>query len=1355
MTSPLQSAGLRAFLVFLGVLLMGLAIWFIGPLLAFGELRPLASSGARVTLIAFVVVFAIFVLLEWALSVLAVAALCLLIWHAGPLLAIGSGGAPLQPLAGEWPRALLIAVILVAYLAWALYMLWHMIRHDEAFARRVLGLDRKAGQQQLAREEIRELQSKTQRALAELRQLRLTVAGRTGSLVALLRRLVEGKRHLYELPWYMIIGRPGAGKSSLVARSGLAFALPEQMQLASRTGLHGPDRGTLNCHWWFTNEAVLIDTAGRYTGAEGTDAAAQATGPTKDHAEWLGFLDVLRKARVRAPINGALLAVDAGTLCSEDAGQRLAHAALLRARLAELRQQLGIRFPVYVFVTKCDMLRGFNAFFAPMGSDAGSQVWGFTLPALARDGMPAEQPLRERLAEELQALQQRLEAGLGTRLQEEYELDRRQSLYLLPHELQALIPALAELLEQVFADSRFDTTQQRHMLRGVYLTSAAQPEMAHVPRADARSLVGRLLDALQRQHRTEQGPPKFAYLAEGGQRSFFIGDAMRKVVIPEAHLVRPNLRWEARFRLLRLLGHALVVLVCTWLLGALLLSHDKNRAYLDEVSERTALLQQKVKAADVAQHPERIAGLLTEAHQLAQQVGLDPAQPPLAWQYGLYSPPPVVEQASLLCFHLQDRMVLPVLLRRLEYRLQQSIADGDEVAAYDTLRSYLLLHDPARFQADRTASAQLRAWVVADWQRSDAGGGGGGGGNNARPLSQSFGNSAAMLDHLQQLFSGERVVQASQTADAALIKQAREFLGNRGTSERLYERAKRTVQEAAPREFSLVGALGPQVGASFRRDSGKSMEEGVPGLFTYAGYHQLFAKRLRELVAAAVDDDAWVMGRSDSAAGAAPERLSGLVEDVRRQYLQEYARRWDAFLADVRLRNAAESDNIGFEIGLVRQLAAADSPLQRLARQAAVETTLSRPLQLQDENPGDKSVFEKAAQAVDGKSAELGRSLGLRPEQRLERSTVDDRFAALREVVTGQADTGATAAPRIGAVAGALNEYYTTLVVAQTAIESGALPPPNLDSASKIRIIAEEMPAPLHKVLLDVSSMGSGKIARGAQGILRGQARAQLDRLQGLLAMMVAEPCRRQIAGRYPFAAGASEEVAADDFNAFFAAGGTAETYFSKYLQPLVDTSARPWRYKSPESANTLGGTEGLAEGKPLMPAQTGPTLLGELLQMLAAQGPSPEAFGQIQDIRQAYLRDGAFKRLGWKQSLRVERLDPTITELVLDFDGQVLRYAHGPVQDWSSSWPGPRGGLGLDVSVQPRLRPETAQLQLRGPWAPLRLLEHATMLPGSSSGRLGLELDFDGRKVLLDLSTSGINPLAATLLRNFKCPGA
>ncbi|MBJ5299668.1 type VI secretion system membrane subunit TssM, partial [Salmonella enterica subsp. enterica serovar Agona] len=171
--------------------------------------------------------------------------------------------------------------------------------------------------------------------------------------------IFEGKRFLYELPWFMVVGSPGDGKTTALLNTGLQFPLAEQMEQTSRI-LTVPGGGTLHCDWWFTNEAVLIDTAGRYARH---DDGGEASAAQRNAGEWQGFLGLLRKHRPGAPLNGVILTLNVADLTAQSPAERLAACAALRARLAELRETLGIRFPVYLVVTKMDLLPGFSEYF--------------------------------------------------------------------------------------------------------------------------------------------------------------------------------------------------------------------------------------------------------------------------------------------------------------------------------------------------------------------------------------------------------------------------------------------------------------------------------------------------------------------------------------------------------------------------------------------------------------------------------------------------------------------------------------------------------------------------------------------------------------------------------------------------------------------------------------------------------------------------------------------------------------------------------------------------------------------------------------------------------------------------------
>jgi len=1425
-----KSPVLRSILAFVALMLVSLAIWFIGPMLSFNELHPLVSITVRVTFIIIMLMLVIFWLLEWNFSLIVVTALCLLVWHASPLLAV----AGVRPFTSIWARVVVISLIILVYAVWAIYALWNLIRNGEAFTKKLFDSNKPKA---LAKEDIRAIGEKAVNAITQLKQMHLSVAGGADSFIAGVRRLMEGKRYLYELPWYVLIGNSGAGKTSMLMNSGLKFPVGDQMGIASAHLTLSHDTGTQNCTWWFTNDAVLVDTAGRYTTSEtfqtnttktatvNLDQAKADADITKDgskplsmvdagkeeinHAEWLGFLAVLRQVRSRAPINGALLAVDVSELLLSDSSQRLIQAAQLRHRLEELRLHLGIRFPVYVMLTKTDRLRGFVDYFSSLTSEGRAQVWGFTLPWLDDDKSPNDQraklnkfgqrtnvnrmasdaagsdhessvkaawPLVRQISYEMNTLQQRISDGVAMRLQEEFDEDRRQSLYLLPHELKALAPALEQLLEAVFVDSRYDTTQSRHALRGVYFTSAMQHDDLTVT-ADTSSVVYRLYSEVNKIKELMIGRSGSAQSTLTSTRSYFVTDALTKVIFPEANLVKPNMRWEARYRLLRLLGHAIVLAVFFLFASGLLLSYKNNQNYLNEVAAKTKALTSEVTQLYGNLNSSETTSVLGSAQALPGLLGLNLNDPPVSYQFGLYTGKEIQKSADVAYGQLQDRLILPIIIERMEYVMRTAVRDNDAQTATTTLRAYLLLHDLKKFSETSSAAKELRNWVLHDWQSGDK--------KNSDfiadkkvdqgkeaprekllsvmlaevpppNLSVTFDNSAAMISYLNDMFSGRRVVQADTGINVGLVQEVRHFLDFRFSSQRLYDNVKAAMMSNSPQDFTLVRALGPQAGTLFSLASGNSLEKGVPGIFTYEGYHDVFSRRLPELVQIAFHDDLWLMGNSGktqtkdtlkSEDGSA--EINAVAEDIRRQYLLEYAQHWTAFLEDIRiLQSNSDVGTLSFELDVLRRLAAADSPLVKLSRIVVRQITLSRDLSF---NVGEKSIMDKA---VDQSEKKIPQTI-MRPEQRMERELVDDRFAALREVVMGQEVKGLPSAnvkQELDVVSSLLNEYYTVLVVADAALAANNLPLSGVDVANKIKIEAGKLPAPFHAILLGVGDSGASKVAQGAAAILRNQAQAQMDRLMGLMALYVSEPCRRGIAGRYPFA-DSTQDASIDDFNSIFAAGSPADEFFKKSLAPLVDTSTRPWRYKSSDSVSLTVNSDAIANGQTPVSALTGPTLTGELLKLLSKSGPNPEIFNQMVQIRQVFFREPEEKRMALKFSATVQSLDPSVTEAILDFDGQVQRYSHGPVQTFQVNWPGPRGGMMAEVSAQPRIRPDTSTISTRGPWALLRLLERGKVMQGANAGRVEVEFEFDGRRMNVSLDTGGANPLAGNLLKGFSCP--
>jgi type VI secretion system protein ImpL len=311
-------------------------------------------------------------------------------------------------------------------------------------------------------------------------------------------------RAVEELPWYVMIGAPGSGKTTALLNSGLRFPLyTKDSGGASVPGVGG----TRNCDWWFADEAVLLDTAGRYTTQESDRKA--------DAAAWHGFLALLKQFRPDRPLNGALVTVSVLDLMLWSKKERARFAAHTRMRLAEMYAALDQRFPVYVVVTKMDLLAGFVEFFGDYDHTARMQVWGTTFDHGINPALIA-QPY----ANDFAALEQRLGAEMLARLHEEPDLQRRAAIYRFPQQFHCVGPLIGELLGLAFG------TQVNHLplqLRGVYFTSGTQEG----------NPIDRVLAAMARTFRLERNTTA---LMSGTGKSYFLTRLLRDVVFPEQGL---------------------------------------------------------------------------------------------------------------------------------------------------------------------------------------------------------------------------------------------------------------------------------------------------------------------------------------------------------------------------------------------------------------------------------------------------------------------------------------------------------------------------------------------------------------------------------------------------------------------------------------------------------------------------------------------------------------------------------------------------------------------------------------------------------------------------------------------------
>lgn len=1073
-------------------------------------------------------------------------------------------------------------------------------------------------------------------------------------------------QYLYQLPWYMIIGAPGAGKTTALVNSGLQFPLADKFGKAALRGIGG----TRNCDWWFTNEAVLLDTAGRYT--------TQESQQERDASEWHHFLDLLRKYRGRQPVNGVIVTLSVSDLLTQSPEAQRNQAIALRQRLMELHDRLGIRFPVYVLVTKTDLLKGFRSYFASLDKTQREQIWGFTFPWA--QASTAEFELNSQFQQEYSLLQQRLDAGLADTLLAESDAQARAESYLFPQEFAALRPLLAEALDTLFARSDFET---QFAPRGIYFASGTQEGLPF------DRVMGELSRALHLpgQRSGESGSwdqvDKESPIPPNKGQSFFLKGVLENVIFQESGLAGSNRWWELRNRAGLWSGY-LALLVLVLIAGALwLTSYSKNKAYLQEMAGKTPQVEQLGQQLERQGNGDLFALVpyLNTLLQLPKSADFSLEDPPLTRRMGLYRGTEVSDATRTLYDKALKQLLLPQVAQNITRWLRNDNG-SDADYSYEALKAYQMLYQPKHYDGKF-----LHAWLML---------------NISRELPQNVTQQEVkqLAWHLQQLL--ETQIQSSPYAkDDALVKREQALINQMPLSQRVYGRLKRLLQRDGSLQPVTLAALGgPQSELVFSRKSGKSVNDGVAGLFTPDGYWQHVDKQIAPVTQALFQDDVWVLGGV-----ASPENSQQTDLAVRQLYVQDYIRQWEQFLSDIQLNSSAD---LSQRINTARLLSGNHSPLRQLVVNLSKLLTLNRAQPDEQSAQAQPATGNSATRTLEAlfSSSKASAAPGQGAAQQAPEQAVAVHFAPVLELAQPLQQGSKVLA--VDDFLHQIDDLYRYLTAVQDAANSG-MPPPSGDAISRLQASAGRLPGSLQNM---VSSMAVGA-SSDAQ-------RRDMDNVRKRITMEVGSFCRQAIAGRYPLVRNARSEVTPDDLARMFAPGsGLMDSFFRDNLASKVDTTNTAWRFTPGIDGKTLPGGEAL-----LRP------------------------FQQAQSIRDAFFANGATTP-SFRVTLRTVKMDNDILNLTLDVDGQILRYSHGPQAVQMVSWPGPGGTS--QVRMQLGLtNGTTSTLVTSGPWALNRFFDRARL---TAVGGLTREASFnvDGHQVTLSFTPGSIrNPFQ---LPGFSCP--
>ncbi len=941
---------------------------------------------------------------RYLLAVLGLISLCLVIWFIGPLIAV-AGWAPLGPEPVRW-----IAMIVAAFTV-GLVSVGSALRQRRANAAVVAELAQSGGSPSAAdpgAAEKQELRERFQEALTHLKRARFGT--RLGA-----------RRYLYQLPWYVIIGPPGAGKTTALRNAGLEFPLSDSFGDIAVRGVGG----TRNCDWWFTDEAVILDTAGRYTTQDSDEGA--------DAAAWTGFLDLLRKYRRRRPLDGVVVAIGVDILAGGDPETLDDHARRVRQRLQEITGHLKIQLPVYFVVTKADLMPGLVETFDDLSRAQRQQVFGFTFDSTDPE---ARAPLGEfdaRFDELAASLDERRLVRMG----EEAGVEQRARIHAFPQQVAALRGALKRFAERAFGATRYESPV---LLRGLYFTSGTQEGTP----------IDRLMSAMAG-HFGLSGAPAGAYSGSG--RSYFLTRLLRDVVFQEAALVGQR-GFLARHRgAADRLAYGGVAAAAAVLALVLLTSYWRNEALIGQVEAR---LESTPTLPDPAQASlAETVRALNWLRDFPGGYGADGRAIPLLMGFGLYQGNKLGSAAESAYRRGLERILLPKLLDRLE--TQMSAARERKAFLYEALKVYLMLGHPQRLDTEL-----VRTWVTLDW-RNRLGGAGNG------PLAEDF------AGHLDALFA---TPYQAPPLNAPLVKQVRSRLSGLTLPERVYATIKSGPRASEIPEWRLPEVVGRSAAQYFRVDGGPPGARRISGFMTRAGYRKVFLAE----GPAALDDalsETWVLHGTANGEAGRPDRTE-LMRRVTETYFAAYIDTWESYLralelrAFTGLRDASEMMNV---------LGGLNSPIKEVLRAVKRETTLTAEAIAESEG-GDSGTLSRVQSRVRQLLDAAGDTTGTRRVGDDPARALAARFSPIHELVTVR-EGGAAPIDQplalITELSNHLGEIDLTAGQGDAAIAAARDQSAGRSIIGKVRLSARRQPEPLDRWMQTLAQQSAALTLRDAR----------------------------------------------------------------------------------------------------------------------------------------------------------------------------------------------------------------------------------------------------------------------------------
>ncbi|MBL4630197.1 MAG: type VI secretion system membrane subunit TssM [Paraglaciecola sp.] len=780
---------------------------------------------------------------RWFVPVICFLLFSLLIIFAGPYFAF----AQYYPLASMSSRIIVILLVVFIYLAVQFFKYHRQMKKQQNL---VKDLTEEDGLNDVINSESAELKKKFDEAFRMLKNKK------------------GGQSSLTDIPWYMIIGSPGSGKTTLLSNSGLQFPLFNELGNQAVQGVGG----TKNCDWWITQDAVLLDTAGRYSSQDSHQKA--------DQTGWNNFLGLIKKYR-RKPISGLLVSFSMSDLMTMNEYEMSQHIMQMKQRIAEVNDFFKTRFPVYIIITKSDMLAGFSQFYETFSHKEREQAFGITFDK----NHSIQGDLVTHFSEEFRLLTQSVTRRQWQRISLERDPNRKSLIYSFSDQFSSLKPMLDNIVGNL---SKLDDGLTTGIVRGVYFTSGVQSG------APVDRIIAKVSSAFGLKNKAKA-------LWNNDQRSYFIKELLQQVIFPEADQFGVLVGYEKRKNLIKratMAGAAVFTLV---IVIGFFISFGNNARYVElselSVDKWSNQYESSVSSgADVRSYipalndfADNIAAVVEQSESQFSGLGLAQSNS--------------LEDALTASY---DRLLSTVLMPYIKKQVELQLRHADDISEkYQALKAYLMLTN-----ADRRDRDFLRYWLRKNLNKQ---------------------GSFTDTEFVQVSAHANNLVKSNMSfthVDQPLVDDSRRILQAQAVSDIYYAQFKIAYLNKSEAMLSMAQLAG----SDWRTLLTTSQDDiqTISHFFTPEVFTQVLSKEIADYLDQ-LETETWILGEGNVI------NKGVLSSKLEKSYARDYVNNWQQLLQSVSVKQTTNMAALDSALKLASGL---DSPLFQLLDSVSQATKL-------------------------------------------------------------------------------------------------------------------------------------------------------------------------------------------------------------------------------------------------------------------------------------------------------------------------------------------------------------------------------------------------------------------------------